>query len=215
MIDLVVRRMNRVVEGEQGGISREVNWKGGGQFSYFDFDKNCKEDTIVPVKEIKSKQPAHYRQLDFMDLFDRFGNSFIVENSFEDDNKTCISKSSHLYSDKSVLVSLVKNDNKNSFLRKTAGIYYTGKKFPSSIDLSHLLFFMPYIKGKGIRDLYLIRSARVGTRKEGQPDNDPNDLRLLFEIEFLGELFLNYKSVDLKIWHTFTETTMEEILLLE
>ena len=68
---------------------------------------------------------------------------------------------------------------------------------------------MPYIKGKGIRDLYLIKKARVGTRKEGQPDNDPNDLRIVFEIEFVKQLFADYKPVNLEIWRTYTDTTME------
>lgn len=79
-------------------------------------------------------------------------------------------------------------------------------------DVDKLYYFMPYIKRKGIRDLYLIKIARVGTRKEGQPDNDPNDFRLVFEIEFVKKLFKDYKSVELEIWHTFTDTTMKEII---
>lgn len=71
---------------------------------------------------------------------------------------------------------------------------------------------MPYLKRKGIRDLYLIRIARVGTRKEGQPDNDPNDLRLVFEIEFVKQLFEDYKPIDLKIWRTYTDTTLDSLL---
>ena len=71
---------------------------------------------------------------------------------------------------------------------------------------------MPYIKRKGIRDLYLIKFARVGTRKEGQIDNDPYDFRLVFEIAFVKELFDDYKPVELEIWHTFTDTTMEKLL---
>ena len=49
-------------------------------------------------------------------------------------------------------------------------------------------------------------------RKEGQLDNDPNDLRLVFEIEYLGELFKEYKPVILDIWHTFKDTTMKDIV---
>ena len=30
-----VKRMNKTVEGIEGGISKEVNWKGGGDFIYF------------------------------------------------------------------------------------------------------------------------------------------------------------------------------------
>ncbi len=114
--------------------------------------------------------------------------------------------------DKNVLISLVKNDNVEHYLDQSAKIYYTGKKFPSSVALNKLYYFMPYIKRKGIRDLYLIKIARVGTRKEGQPNNDPNDFRLVFEIEFVKKLFKDYKPVELEIWHTFTDTTMKEVL---
>jgi len=71
---------------------------------------------------------------------------------------------------------------------------------------------MPYLKGKGIRDLYLIKIARVGNRKEGQEGEDKNDFRLVFEMEFVKQLFEEYKPIELKIWRTFTYTTMEEIL---
>lgn len=60
--------------------------------------------------------------------------------------------------------------------------------------------------------MYYIKIARVGTRKEGQPDNDPNDFRLVFEIEFVKELFYDYKKVHLDIWQTFKDTTLEVIL---
>jgi hypothetical protein len=114
---------------------------------------------------------------------------------------------------KNVLISLVKKDNEAYFLDgELSKIYYTGKKFPSSVALNKLYYFMPYIKRKGIRDLYLIKIARVGTRKEGQPDNDPNDFRLVFEIEFVKKLFKDYKPVELEIWHTFTDTAIDKLL---
>ena len=74
---------------------------------------------------------------------------------------------------------------------------------------------MPYIEHKGIRDLYFIKVARIGTRKEGQIDNAPNDIRLVFEIEFIKQLFEDYKLVNLEIWHTFTDTTMDKVVCLE
>lgn len=70
---------------------------------------------------------------------------------------------------------------------------------------------MPYLKGKGIRDLYLIKSVRVGTRKEGQPNEDKNDIRLAFVMEYIGQLFDDYKPIKLDIWRTFTDTTMERV----
>ncbi len=106
----------------------------------------------------------------------------------------------------------MKEDNFEQYLEQSAKIYYTGKKFPSSVALNELYYFMPYLKGKGVRDLYFIKMARVGTRKEGQSGNDPNDFRLVFEIEFVGQLFDDYKFVELKIWRTFTDTTMQELL---
>ena len=67
---------------------------------------------------------------------------------------------------------------------------------------------MPYMKQKGIKDLYLIKIARVGTKREAHPECDDNSFRLVFEIEYVGQLFEDYKPIQLDIWHTFTDTTM-------
>jgi adenine-specific DNA-methyltransferase len=37
--DITVKRMQKVIEGEQGGISKSVDWQGGGEFIYFELDK--------------------------------------------------------------------------------------------------------------------------------------------------------------------------------
>ena len=71
---------------------------------------------------------------------------------------------------------------------------------------------MPYTKRKGIRDLYLIKVARIGSKHEVQNTADPNDLRLVFEIEFVRQLFPEYKPLRLAIWDTFTDTTLKNIL---
>jgi len=39
IIDLVVERMKKVIDGEQGGISKEINWNGGGNFSFYHYSK--------------------------------------------------------------------------------------------------------------------------------------------------------------------------------
>lgn len=113
---------------------------------------------------------------------------------------------------KNVLVSLVKNDNVDLFLDGSARIYYTGKKFPSTVALNKLYYFMPYVKQQGIRDLYLINIARVGSKHEVHHNADEYDLRLVFEIEFAKQLFPEYKPIRLKIWDTFTDTTLEELI---
>ena len=113
---------------------------------------------------------------------------------------------------KNVLVCLVKNDNIAAYNDRSAKIYYTGKKFPSTVKLNKLYYFMPYTKRKGIRDLYLIKVARIGTKHEVRTECDDNDLRLVFEIEFVKQLFDDYKPHRLKIWETFTDTTLGELV---
>lgn len=165
-----------------------------------------KRSCVIPIRRIK--------QLNFFDVLEQYPD-FIVENVVvrEDISDCCTQKDADYDLDMSrnVLISLVKDDNIERYLDQSANIYYTGNKFPSSVALNKLYYFMPYIKRKGIRDLYLIKVARVGTRKEGQPGNDPNDFRLVFEIDFVKSLFDDYMPVKLEIWHTFTDTTMEEL----
>ena len=168
-------------------------------------------------KEAGVKKTTKYAHLNFLDLFEQYQDNNIVENSIVREDMADYATSSHKYlidKSKNVLISLVKKDNFDQYLDKSARIYYTGKNFPSKVALNKLYYFMPYLKGKGIRDLYLIKNARVGTRKEGQPSENKNDFRLVFEIEYVTQLFDDYRLIDLKIWRTFTDTTMEKIMNL-
>jgi len=132
--------------------------------------------------------------------------NYIVNNS-----TVRLNGMNHIDKDKNVLVSLVKNDNVDRFLDGSAVIYYTGKKFPSTVALNRLYYFMPYMKRKGIKDLYLIKIARVGTKKEVHPECDDNDFRLVFEIEYVGQLFNDYQPIRLEIWESFTDTTIGDL----
>lgn len=166
-------------------------------------------EKATPEEKVEIKKAVvRVRQLNFFDVLQQYPEN-IVENVPVD--QSVKKQYPNVYMDKNVLVSLVKDDNVGRYLDKSAKIYYTGKRFPSSVALNKLYYFMPYIKKKGIRDLYLIKIARVGTRKEGQPDNDPNDFRLVFEIEFVKQLFEDYRPIDLDIWHSFTDTTMKNL----
>lgn len=113
---------------------------------------------------------------------------------------------------KRVLLCLVKADNIEHYIDQTASIYYTGKKFPSCIALNKLFYFMPYIKGAGVRDLYIIKIARVGSKQEVHPECNDDGIRLVFEIEFIKQLFTGYLPVHLNIWKTFTDTTLDALL---
>ena len=119
---------------------------------------------------------------------------------------------SDLDDSKNVLVSLVPDQYIEPFTHHRAKAYFTGKKFPSTVKLNKLYYFMPYTKGKGIRDLYLIEVARVGTKHEFVDVADENDFRLVFEIKYVKQLFEDYKPLKLMIWHTFTDTNLRAIL---
>ncbi|MDN0053079.1 class I SAM-dependent methyltransferase [Bacteroides caecigallinarum] len=177
--------------------------------------RRLSRETLEKKKEVNVEKKAKFTHLDFLDLFEQYQDNNIVDNNFayEDISEYVTSSRKYLIDgSKNVLISLVKRDNFNQYLDKSAKIYYTGKKFPSKVALNKLYYFMPYLKGKGIRDLYLIKIARVGTRKEGQLGENKDDLRLVFEIEYVAQLFDDYQVIDLKIWRTFTDTTINDLL---
>lgn len=113
---------------------------------------------------------------------------------------------------KHLLIGLVKKDNEEYFLKEEpTKLYYTGKNktFPSTVAINKLFYFMPYIKGKGVRDLYLIRVARIGNKAEIHPETDDEEPRLVFELEYLNSL-PEYQMVKLyKYW--FKDTLLGRV----
>lgn len=163
---------------------------------------------IMPIsKEEKNQVQQSIEQLSISKIAVQYPK-LIVNNSKHDYAREI----EGLELDKRVLISLVKLDNLTHYLDHTAKIYYTGKKFPTTVALNKLYYFMPYIKGLGVRDLYLIKIARVGTKQEVHPECEDNDIRLVFEIEYLKQLFEGYLPIHLNIWRTFTDTTMKALL---
>ena len=115
---------------------------------------------------------------------------------------------------KRLLIGLVKEDNTEYFLDNApTKIYYTGKtrNFPSTIALNKLYYFMPYIKGKGVRDLYLIRIARIGNKAEIHPNSKDKEARLVFELELLKQ-FPDYINVQPNILYTYRDTTLGYVM---
>ena len=164
--------------------------------------------TTYMARAYQKNQP---QQLDLFQLQAEYPNE-IIKNPSQEINLDDLDLS------KNVLICNVKKDNVKRFLDGTAKIYYTGKRFPSTVALNKLYYFIPYI-GKqcdldywGVRDLYLIKIARVGSRREGELDNDPNDLRLVFELQFVKQLFPEYIKHRLQIWDTFTDTSLSQLL---
>lgn len=115
---------------------------------------------------------------------------------------------------KHLLIGFVKEDNEAYFTDGgTSKLYYTGKtkSFPSTIALNKLFYFMPYIKGKGVKDLYLVSIARIGNKAEIHPDSDDKDSRLVFELEYLESLD-EYVPVKLNIFNTYKDTLLGRIM---
>lgn len=108
---------------------------------------------------------------------------------------------------KHLLIGLVKKDNEEYFLNEEpTKIYYTGKTktFPSTVAINKLYYFMPYIKEKGVRDLYLIRVARIGNKAEIHPESKDMEPRLVLELEYLESL-PDYEMLSLtRYWYKDT-----------
>lgn len=153
-----------------------------------------------PIHSLRESQPT----LD-LDLF----TSEKEELIFNKPKKNYV-----LDKNKRLLIGFVKEDNQEYFRNlEPTKIYYTGKtkSFPSTIALNKLYYFMPYIKGKGVKDLYLIRIARIGSKAEIHPESNDKGPRLVFELEFLESL-PKYIPIRLNINHTYTDTLLGRII---
>ena len=154
-----------------------------------------------PIDEKRNSQPTLT-----LDLFENEE----VELVYNKPKKTY-----KLDSTKRLLIGLVKADNIDYFLKEEASkLYYTGNvnTFPSTIALNKLYYFMPHIKGKGVRDIYLIKIVRIGSKNEVHPEEDDTKApRLVFELEYLESL-PEYKMINLNFQHAFTDTYLGRVM---
>lgn len=189
-----------------------------GQVWINSYKKRLKEiKDVLHLEEHHTMKTERVKQLNFFSLLEQYEYNPIIENSLVCEASVEYHKSTDKYpfpidTTRNVLICNVKKDNWEQYLNGSARIYYTGKKFPNTVELNKLFYFMPYLSGKGVRDLYYIKIVRLGNRKEGQDGEEKNDIRLVFEIERIGQLYDDYKLVKLEIWRTFTDTTMKEVL---
>lgn len=160
----------------------------------------------APVSTHPIDRQRNPRPVLTLDLFDSEEKELVI-------NKP--KKTFELDGTKRLLIGFVKEDNEEYFLDgEVSKLYYTGNvsRFPSTIALNKLYYFMPYIKGKGVRDLYLIKIARIGSKTEVHPEiEDTKAPRLVFELEFLKS-FPKYKMVTLNFQRAFTDTFLGKVL---
>lgn len=136
-------------------------------------------------------------------LLEHFIGELINKKSAEIIDRVIPQKGTFVEVGNRILIGLVTNSSRKgyfqSFLDGTATLYYTGSHFPTTIALQDLHYFMPYIKGQGIRDVYEIVRVRTITAKEakqveGEDAND--DLRLAFELRFVRKQYNEIRSIN-------------------
>lgn len=158
---------------------------------------------------------THNRQ-----LLERFIEELILTKSYETISKVIPQKGALLQVPNRLLIGLVGNSSRpgytQSFLDGNATLYHTGPKFPTTISLHDLYYFIPYIKSKGVRDIYEIVRVRTITGKEAKQtegEDATDDMRLAFELRFSRKLFDDYRPIDTHkmISYTFIDTTFDEI----
>ena len=125
-----------------------------------------------------------------------------------------------------VLIGLLRESSRKNYLKKfedgEADLYYTGPLFPTSIALHNLHYFIPYFKGKGIRDVYEItrvRTIKGSEAKQIDVEAGKDDLRLAFHLKPHHQLADDYQAINphLLVDYTFCDTTFGELdqLLIE
>ena len=153
-------------------------------------------------------------------LLEQFIEELILSKSHETISKVIPQKGALLKVPNRVLVGLVSNSSRpgytQSFYDGNATLYYTGPKFPTTISLHDLNYFIPYIKGEGVRDIYEIVRVRTITSKEAKQvegDEVTDDMRLAFELRFSRKLFANYQPIDTHklINYTFIDTSFDKM----
>lgn len=120
-----------------------------------------------------------------------------------------------------VLVGNVKPSNRKGYYEDfengCARLYYTGAKFPSTIALHNLHFFVPYFKEKGIRDVYEIEKIRTIKGSEAKQlegiDEQKDDIRLAFELKFSRRLSTDFQMIKTEgmIAYSFIDTTFDKL----
>lgn len=172
------------------------------------------------IKEVNiGAFPLRPKDVENRKLLENFIDELIHTKSYETIAHVIPQKGAYVEVGNRVLIGLVKEDSRlfQAFMDGTATLYYTGSKFPTTIALQDLHFFMPYIKGKGIRDVYEIVKVRTITGKEvKQTDADDADskaLRLAFELRFVRNQYASFKPIDTTkmIFQTFVDTTFDKL----
>lgn len=172
------------------------------------------------IKEVNiGAFPLRPKDVENRKLLENFIDELIHTKSYETIAHVIPQKGAYVEVGNRVLIGLVKEDNRlfQAFMDGTATLYYSGKQFPTTIALQDLHFFMPYIKGLGVRDVYEIVKVRTITGKEAkqtkEDDADSKALRLAFELRYVRKQYATLQPIDTTkmIGYTFIDTTFDKL----
>lgn len=172
------------------------------------------------IKEVNiGAFPLRPKDVENRKLLEKFIDELIHTKSSETIAHVIPQKGAYVEVGNRVLIGLVKEDNRlfQAFMDGTATLYYSGKQFPTTIALQDLHFFMPYIKGLGVRDVYEIVKVRTITGKEAkqtkEDDADSKALRLAFELRYVRKQYAILQPIDTTkmIGYTFIDTTFDKL----
>ena len=172
------------------------------------------------IKEVNiGAFPLRPKDVENRKLLEKFIEELIHTKSYETIAHVIPQKGTYVEVGNRVLIGFVKEDNRQyqAFVDGMATLYYTGKQFPTTIALQDLHFFMPYIKGQGVRDVYEITKVRTITGKEAKQTNeddaDSKALRLAFELRYVRKQYAEFQPIDTTkmIVHTFVDTTFDKL----
>ena len=153
-------------------------------------------------------------------LLEHFIKELIDTKSATTISKVIPQKGSFMEVGDRVLIGLVRESSRKNYLKKfedgEADLYYTGPSFPTTIALHNLHYFIPYFKGKGVRDVYEIirvRTIKGSEAKQIDVEAGKDDLRLAFHLKPHHKLSDDYRAIKSPQWidYTFLDTTFGEL----
>lgn len=144
------------------------------------------------------------------DMLRDFIRDLMLHNAIDLVEQTIPQKGTTLEVPDKVLVGVVPKENAAQYEDRTSIEYHTGRKVPQTIPLNDIDWFVPYISGKGARDLYRVKRVHTGLKGDSIPDDN---LRIILDIEYVQPLYPDYKQFPsgYLVGEVFKHTTIGEL----
>ncbi|MBO7597397.1 MAG: DUF2357 domain-containing protein [Bacteroidales bacterium] len=190
-------------------IGGYILFPGNGKKADFEISKFYKNINEVNIGAFPLKPgDSENRQ-----LLENFIGSLIDEKSSNLIQKVIPQKGTVLELYDRVLIGVVAH-NEDQFINGSAKLYYTREKFPTTIALDNLHYFMPFYKERGILNVFKITKIRTITSSEAKSDVSAGEgLRISFELEYSHKMFEDFVKIKTSgmILNTFIDTKLDDL----